>query len=310
MKNISLVGYTGFVGSNLNSEGNFNSVFNSKNILDSYGTKPDLLFYAGVKAEKFLANKNPEYDNDLIDEAIDNIKKINPKKIVLISTIDVYKNPFNVNEKTEIDFKGLHPYGLNRYKLEKWTEENFNDYLIVRLPGLYGKNIKKNFIYDLIKIIPSALNKDKFNELKMKDDLIEKYYKLSDNGFYKLIDISDEENKILKNYFNSIGFNALNFTDSRGLYQFYNLKYLWNHINIALNEKINKINIATEPITISELYKSITGNDFKNEISQIIPQYNFKTLYSEIYNGKNGYIFNKDFIKKDIKDFVSNINIL
>ena len=41
---------------------------------------------------------------------------------------------------------------------------NFSNYLIVHLPGLYGKNIKKNFIYDLINIIPNMLKEDKFQE--------------------------------------------------------------------------------------------------------------------------------------------------
>ena len=91
---IALVGYTGFVGSNIDLKGNIDKKYNSKNIKDAFGTNPDILIYSGVRAEKFLANKEPERDLHNIREAVENIKKINPKKLVLISTIDVYKNRY------------------------------------------------------------------------------------------------------------------------------------------------------------------------------------------------------------------------
>jgi len=161
--NKALVGYTGFVGSNIYAAGDF-SGYNTKNIKDSFGTKPDLLIYAGLRAEKFLANKEPEKDYELIAEAYDNIMKIGPKKLVLISTVDVIKDPDKADEDVVIETEGLQPYGLNRYLLEKQVREEFPDALIIRLPGLFGKNIKKNFIYDLINVIPGMLRADKFEE--------------------------------------------------------------------------------------------------------------------------------------------------
>lgn len=299
-----LVGYTGFVGSNLNEQYKFDGLYNSENIQEAYGKNPELLVYSGVPAQKFLANKNPEKDFEVIKGAIENIKKINPQKVVLISTIDVYKDTTNVDEDTEIIPEDLQAYGKNRFYLEQWVRENYEDYLIVHLPGLYGKNIKKNFIYDLINVIPSMLKEEKYQELVNKDNYIEKYYEKQENGFYKCIELSNEDKKKLKEYFNNIGFSALNFTDSRGMYQFYNLSYLWEHIQCALKNNIKTLNLATEPITINELYKYIKGKDFINEITNNIPNYNFKTKYDYIYNGKNGYIFDKDFVLEDIKKFV------
>lgn len=301
---IDLVGYTGFVGSNLAESFKFDNMYNSKNISDAFGTKPDILIYSGVRAEKFLANTNPEKDLEIIENAFSNINKINPKKVILISTIDVYKNPINVNENSEIDTKGLLPYGLNRYKLEKMIEENFENHLIVRLPALYGKNIKKNFIYDLINIVPSLLNEQKYNELIDKDNYIKDYYIKQDTGFYKCIDLSDKQRNRLKNYFNDIGFSALNFTDSRSVFQFYNLSYLWEHINLALNNNISKLNLATEPIIASELYNFITGNKFVNQLNKEPFNYNYRTKYDYLFNSENGYIFNKEFVLKDIKQFI------
>lgn len=300
----SLVGYTGFVGSNLAKSYFFDNLFNSVNIEKSFGSKPELLVYSGVPAEKYLANRKPEEDYNIIKNAIENIKKIAAKRVVLISTIDVYKNPADVDEDTPIDTVGLHPYGLNRYYLEKWVFENIDDCLIVRLPGLYGDNIRKNFIFDLINIIPSMLSDEKYIELSRKSRLISENYLKQPNGFYKCVDLDSKKRKELKECFNSIGFSAINFTDSRASYQFYNLKYLWAHIEIALQNNINKLNIATQPVKISELYKYIKAEEFINEFSEFIPNYNFRTIYADLFNGKAGYIFDKAFIMKDIKDFV------
>lgn len=298
-----LVGHTGFVGSNLVAYQDFDLCFNSKNITESFGLNPDLLVYSGVRAEKFLANKEPEKDFEVILEAISNIKKINPKRIVLISTVDVYPIPMAVDENTEIDLATVQPYGKNRLYLEHWVAENFDDYLIVRLPGLFGKNIKKNFIFDLISVIPSMLNEVKYQELA-SHQWITKNYTLQENGFYKLNDLNVLERKNLKQLFLELGFSALNFTDSRGSFQFYNLKNLWNDIKIAQKNGLNKLNLATEPIVVNEIYKAVYGNDFVNELNNPVPNYDFHTLHGELFQNQGKYISTKQEVLEDIVNFI------
>lgn len=299
----ALVGYTGFVGSNLYTSGDFDAVYNSKNIQDAYGTCPDLLVYAGLRAEKYLANNAPEKDMEQIIEAEHNIEKIKPKRLVLISTIDVFKVPKNVDEKSVIDTENLHPYGYNRYQLELWVRKNYPEALIIRLPGLFGKNIKKNFIYDYINVIPFMLNKDKFNELVKIDSELDKYYQLQDNGFYK-VNVSEQEKEKLKNKFRKIGFSALNFTDSRSVYQFYNLNRLWDDIQIALRENILLWHPATEPVSAGEIYQYLNGKPFTNELSGKPADYDYRTIFSEIFGGKDGYISEKEEVLREIKTFV------
>lgn len=302
--NSCLVGYTGFVGSNIASKFKFDKLYNSKNIQEAFGKKTDLLVYSGVRAEKFLANSEPEKDFEIIKNAFENIKKINPKYVVLISTIDVYKNPVDVDEDTAIDTDNLQPYGFNRYQLEKMVANEFEQHTIVRLPGLFGENIKKNFIYDLINVIPSMLHEEKFKQLCCKDNLIKDYYIRQENGFYKCKQLAEVDREQLKEYFNKIGFSALNFTDSRGRFQFYNLDYLAEHIKIAVENNVKLLNIAVEPLSVKEIHKTIKGSDFVNEVAKVIPKYDYKTKYAEIFGGKDGYIFDKRVILDDIKKFV------
>lgn len=301
---VALVGYTGFVGSNIYSEGKIDAVYNSKNIESAYGTEPDLLIYSGLRAEKYLANNDPEKDMELINQAIENISKINPKKLVLISTVDVLKNPVDVDEMADIETEGLQAYGYNRYQLELWVRDHYKDALIVRLPGLFGKNIKKNFIYDYINVIPFMLKEEKYLELVNKENELEKYYHKQDNGFYK-VDVREEDKEYLKNIFRKVGFSALNFTDSRSRFQLYNLSRLWDDINTALDNNLTMWHPATEPVTAGEIYKYLTGEEFVNELNGLPANYDYKTAYAEVFGGTNGYICDKETVLKDIQKFVN-----
>ena len=301
----ALVGYSGFVGSNLYAAGRFDQVYNSKNIEKAYGTKPDLLVYAGLRAEKYLANHAPEKDIEMIFQAEENISKINPKKLVLISTIDVFKVPRGVDETSAIDTENLHPYGYNRYQLELWVHERYPDALIVRLPGLFGKNIKKNFIYDYKNVIPFMLKEQKMGELCETDGSIKDFYDLQDNGFYKLKEISPEEKAVLKEKFQKIGFSALNFTDSRSIYQFYNLARLWGDIQTALKLGIRLWHPATEPVSAGELYRYLTGKEFVNELDGPLANYDYRTVYAEVFGGSDGYICRKKEVLNEIKEFLT-----
>lgn len=302
-----LVGNTGFVGSNLAKQTQFDSLFNSKNIQDAFGLNPDVLVYSGVRAEKFLANKDPDADFEIVLNAIENIKKINPKKVILISTVDVYSTSINVNENSSIDETKLQPYGKNRLYFEKWVENNFENHLILRLPGLFGINIKKNFIFDLTSIIPSMLNEVKYRELSINNWIVNNY-SLQENGFYKLNSLTNIERKILKQQFLDSGFSALNFTDSRGLFQFYNLKNLWKHVVLAEKNNIKKLNLVTEPIGVSEIYFHYFNSEFKNELDGNPPNYDIKTIHSAIFNNNPNYIETKQLVLQDIIEFIKQNN--
>lgn len=300
----ALVGYTGFVGSNLYSQTDFDGAYNSKNISDAFGTSPDLLVYAGVRAEMFLANNFPEKDFAQIQIAAENIKKINPKFLVLISTVSVYGENARGDENTEIDESRLTAYGKNRLYLEKWAESNWKNHLIVRLPAIYGKNLKKNFIYDYIHVIPALLKYEKFDELcKLNLDL-KNFYERQENGFYKCKNLSEDERRNLVAFFNCVGFSALNFTDSRSRYQFYNLKNLWSHIEKSISFGIKKINLATEPVQVSELYEFLSGKEFKNELAKPPFNYNLTSVHAQKFGGQKGYLFTKEQVMEDIKKFV------
>uniref|UniRef100_A0A6C0CPF8 Xylose isomerase-like TIM barrel domain-containing protein n=1 Tax=viral metagenome TaxID=1070528 RepID=A0A6C0CPF8_9ZZZZ len=147
----ALVGYTGFVGSNLLQFYPVDEFYNSKNFYAAKGKHFSKLFFSGIPAVKWYANKNPEHDKTTIDSIKSVLDTITVDEIILISTIDVYNDVTCKNdEDSEIHYEKNHTYGKNRYLFEEYIKERFEKYHIVRLPGLFGKGLKKNIIFDLI----------------------------------------------------------------------------------------------------------------------------------------------------------------
>src|SRR3954467_2682051 len=122
----ALIGYKGFVGGNINEQHVFDYLYNSKNIAEIEGKEYDLVVSAANRAEMWRINQEPEVDRAEIEEFIGHIKKVKTKKLVLISSVGVYKNPNGANEDTPIDTDGLLPYGVNRYYLEQFCRDNFD----------------------------------------------------------------------------------------------------------------------------------------------------------------------------------------
>ncbi|MGO4546885.1 pyridine nucleotide transhydrogenase [Paenibacillus sp. 2TAB23] len=146
----ALIGFTGFVGTTLLSQTTFDECYNSKNIKEIRGMDFDLVVCAGAPAVKWKANQHPEEDLANLEGLMSHLNTIKAKKFVLISTVDVYQSPLMVDEETEISEVAMESYGKHRYLLEKFVQNKFERSIIVRLPGLFGIGLKKNFIFDLI----------------------------------------------------------------------------------------------------------------------------------------------------------------
>ncbi|MDR3643872.1 MAG: NAD(P)-dependent oxidoreductase, partial [Clostridia bacterium] len=147
-------------------------------------------------------------------------------------------------------------------------------------------------------------NPSVFAQLSEKDSFIGSFYEKQASGFYRLKALPAQGRERLTAHLRAAGFDAINYTDSRSNYQFYNLRSLVGHIKTALQNGIAKLNITTEPINAAELYEYIRCRPFQNNIPGAIADYDCKTIYSDIFNGRNGYIFDKSFVLEDVKRFV------
>ncbi len=149
-----LIGDSGLIGGVLKEKIKFDFFFNSKNIsdFDNFKFNNSELYLSCLPATKWMVNKNPNVDFENLYKIVKIISKNKYKKIILISTIDVYNDSkLSSDEDSKILIEKL-SYGTNRFMFEILVE-NFVEYeklYIFRLPALFGKGIKKNILFDLL----------------------------------------------------------------------------------------------------------------------------------------------------------------
>lgn len=146
----AIIGRTGFVGTTLSSQFNFDLGYRSSDIDEIKGRAFDLIVCAGAPAAKWIANGDPEGDMANIGRLIGAIAEAQAETFVLISTVDVFREATSASELVEPNQVGLHAYGNNRRVLEQFVQSHFKRSHVIRLPGLVGPGLRKNAIYDLV----------------------------------------------------------------------------------------------------------------------------------------------------------------
>lgn len=154
-----LIGHTGFVGSNLARSHDFDLRVNSGSIGTLRGGTFGTIVCAGVSAVKWKANRDPEADAAGIARLTEVLETVRAAQMILISTVDVLRDPAGADEARPAGTEGLHPYGLHRLQLEGWMAERFPVTRVLRLPALFGPGLRKNILYDLqTGNMPGAIN--------------------------------------------------------------------------------------------------------------------------------------------------------
>uniref|UniRef100_A0A6C0BAN6 Xylose isomerase-like TIM barrel domain-containing protein n=1 Tax=viral metagenome TaxID=1070528 RepID=A0A6C0BAN6_9ZZZZ len=247
----AIVGYTGFVGSNLLQFYPFDFFYNSSNFHEAKNKEFDTLYFCGVPAVKWYANKNPEEDSTIIQNIQSILGTIKVKKIILISTIDVYECTNSThNENYSCDFAMNHTYGRNRYLFEQFVQTHFENYHIIRLPALFGKGLKKNIIYDLIRN------------------------------------------------------NQIENIEKNTKFQWYDLNWLKQDIDVVIAHNIRVCNLFTEPLETLDIL-TLFDYPLDSYKSQSTMTYNLTTKYSELFNSSiNGYVRDKNTVLESIQQYL------
>ena len=307
MNNNCLIGYNGFVGSNTLLKSDFSFKYNSKNINDIRNREFDLLICSAIPSDMQLANLNYKKDLENINELLNILRTVKSKKAVLISTIAVYPQPV-IYDENYFDYESDSNYGKNRKLAEYEFSKIFRDSYIIRLPALFGNNLKKNFIFDIINPEPSFFTKEKFEYIDsiLKDDIFKKYYIYNDDTKRYIFDrnkaINDNIRSRIKDILFSINETSLQFTNSNSKFQFYNLDNLYKDILKSIDNNINILNICSEPISAKEIMKNIFDKDFDSDKAKLY-NYNMKSIHASKWNNSDNYLYNKDNIYSDLKDF-------
>jgi sugar phosphate isomerase/epimerase len=320
MKYRGIIGYTGTIGKNLLNQKYFSYLYNSSNLKQIKNQNFEELYLTCLPATKWLINKESEKDDNNTQEIINILKTVKSNFVVLISTIDVYtiKN----NKMTEDDIIDNHKndtYGKNRYLFEKFVINNFDNYLIVRLPGVFGDYLKKNVLYDLINnnnIEKICLNsKFQYYFLDNLSDDIQKYRNMN----IKIINLFTQplsNKEIIDTYF----IDKINIPTNQNILEYdictkysdngylYSKKQIIEQIGVFL-KRIN-MNKDIEKLSNNIIYSNIAWNDEETEqVLNMFVEHKIKKIelaltkyynWDEINEQKLNNI-KKIFHEKDIK---------
>jgi nucleoside-diphosphate-sugar epimerase len=246
-----IVGGKGFAGSAivnlLKNQKEKYKIIQKENQDEFFGKNCDVLIFANGNPYRFKANKDPFYDFCAsFTSMVKYVHKINFKKFILLSTVNVYDKKFSkktTSEDTIIDETRLDTYGYHKLLIENYVKQYCNNYLIFRLPILVGNNLNKNYAYDFVnkrkkvKISPNSklnfLNVDtlaltilKTIKLQLQNEI----FNLASNNSMKIKDIE----KI-------IGYDTEYSTDAKNNLQNY-------QINIKKIQKYSKMDTSEKAI--------------------------------------------------------------
>lgn len=309
----ALIGHTGFVGSNILKKADFDLLYNSENISDIHNQNLQMLVCAGAPGSMAEANKNKNFDRQNIDELVKSISKSRSQRLILISTIGVFEDFSAFNDETSEDFEMALAYGANRRYLEESIKNSATKTHIIRLPSLFGKGLKKNFIFDLLNPVPSFLTIEKFEQLEFlishEDKKLLKFYEINlETGFFnlnrKLLNVSSTKDRLVR-VLNDMRSTSIFFHSHKTTYQFYNLNNLWSDISKIIQNDIDIMHLSTEPVSTSDIFESFFFKDMPITDAHIHNE-NMISKNSHFWDSKNGFIKSKEEVLDQLSNFYLN----
>jgi len=98
--------------------------------------------------------------------------------------------------------------------------------------------------------------------------------------------------------------NNVNQIHADSVFQFYHTVDLWRDIQVALEHGLERVNFATEPLTVREMARAAFGLEFSNRPATPPASYDFRTKYSHLFGGAKGYLRTKFQVLAALKAFV------
>lgn len=298
MSTDALIGHTGFVGGTLAQQHKFASHFNTSNISDLRGRDFDTLVCAAAPGSMFAANREPQRDRGQIKALIESLKEVRTRRFVLISSIAVFANFAGGDNEKSTAFQKELAYGRNRRTLEAFVEDNFEGNLVVRLPALFGRGLRKNFIFDLLNPIPNMLTEVKLGGLSailgssLFDQLHGLYAPDPSTGMMKLDRAALDKEPMrasLEEAAITQGFAATQFHNPGTTYQYYNMNRLWSDIDIALRARLRHVHLVSEPLEAATIHRRLTGRDMPESGARMHHE-DMRTRHAEIWGKQGPYI--------------------
>lgn len=87
--------------------------------------------------------------------------------------------------------------------------------------------------------------------------------------------------------------NNLNAIDCRGLFQFYPMVNLWSDIRLALDEGIDVLHLAAEPISVADVAGLGFGKRFDHTLPGAPARYDMRSRHASLFSGSGAYQYSR-----------------
>lgn len=151
------------------------------------GKKWHIVVNASNNSQKFLADQDPLREFELTTLNTMRILQDYPSDMFIhISSVDVYSDlssPLSTSEKIQPDIRQSSHYGFHQYLAEECVRHYAPRWLIVRLAGMVGPNLKKNPVYDILHDQPLRIHPDSQYQFMTTDRVAEVVWSLVEKGW-------------------------------------------------------------------------------------------------------------------------------
>ncbi len=311
MTNDAIIGHSGFVGGTLVHQHAFDGKFNSKNIDKIAYSNFDTVVCAAAPGSMFIANRYPERDRAAIDALIDQLSKVQAKRFVLISSIAVLDDfAAGADESTQA-FQQDIAYGNHRRLLEAFCESQFDNCLVVRLPALFGRGIKKNFLFDLMNPVPSMMPEARLATLLEQiapnlRDAVAGFYTLdTDTGMCQLDRSAlnvDPRRPALDAAVRAVGMSATQFHNPETTFQYYDMARLWQDIGTAIAADLRCVHLAMAPLRAADIHARLLGIDMPKTDAKLHRE-DMRTRHADQWGGAGPYLESADTVLNKLSAF-------
>lgn len=307
----SLIGATGFVGSQLARQHAFGARFNSRNIGEAQGRAFERAVCAAAPGSMFEANRFPDLDKQRLDRLASDLSGIRADRFILISTIAVFDDFRAESEDDTAHFANASVYGRHRRELEVFCAGHFPSCLIVRLPALFGAGLKKNFLFDILNPMPSMLPRARFEEMAdqlpepLRGGLRTLYGWNETLGLFVIDREALDASGRRADYDAAVtaaGFAAELFTSPATRFQFYDMSRLWSDITRCLAAGLDVAHFAPPPLEAATVYRALTGRPMPESAARIHTE-DMRTRHAAVWSAQGPYMETADAVLARLQGF-------
>ncbi len=173
----------------------------------------EIVYHLAALNKPYFSKQNPAetFRSNVLGtiNLLEAIKNSNVKKIIYASSILVYRDLTRTKETDIVGYNGIYPYGFEKLIGEEYVKIYSDlcgiDYSILRMSGVYGPEMRKNPIFDIIQgfmggNIQLYVNRDSIYNFIYIDDAVDALVKSLDWEKETVNVFSNENVKIIDIY--------------------------------------------------------------------------------------------------------------